>query len=343
MPFSIIRNDITNVEADAIVNTANPRPVIGAGTDSAIYAAAGAEALLAERKKIGDIPVGKAAATSAFALKAKYIIHTVGPVWQGGTHGEEAALRSCYSECLKLAGSLNCESIAFPLISTGTYGFPKELAIKAATSVIYDFLMENDMTVYLVVFGRKAYELSGKLFADVKSYVDENYVAAQWEKEHSMFGNDSADFRVQADAERRRRARRLMEAAHSGESAGVTLSDHLKKTGSTFQEHLLELIIERDMKNADVYHGANISKQHFSKIMSNKYYNPTKNTACALAISLHLNIAETEALLEKAGLALSGSSRFDLAVEYFIENRMYNIVEDNIILDENDLELLGTQ
>ena len=344
MPFNIIRDDITRVKADAIVNTANPYPTIGPGTDSAIYAAAGAEALLAERKKIGVIPVGSAAATSAFGLQAKYIIHTVGPYWQDGKHGEIQALRSCYAQSLALAKSLNCESIAFPLIAAGSYRFPKDIAITAAASVIYDFLMENDMTVYLVVFDRRSFDISSEMFKDVRAYIDEAYVTDK--KEKARASNSSV---LIWEVERERR-RRLMQAREHAAGAPVSvpvppasLEEQLKKASGTFQEYLLELIIESGMKNSDVYHGANISKQHFSKIMSNKDYHPTKNTACALAIALHLDIAKTEALLEKAGLVLSDSSRFDLAVDYFIRNRMYNIVEDNIILDENDLELLGTQ
>lgn len=359
MPFQIIRNDITKVSADAIVNTANPHAVIGSGTDSAIYQAAGADELLAERKKIGDIPVGKAAVTSAFRLKARYIIHTVGPAWEGGNHGELAALKSCYEESLKLAAELSCESIAFPLISTGVYGFPKDLALKAATSVIYDFLMDNDMMVFLVVFGRKAYDLSGKLFQDICSYIDDHYVSVQEEAEYGVYDGSSQILSRDRELEEIRRQRWKAETAAAERvlkpaevkpagSAGFgesfkTFDEHVNETGDTFQEYLLKLIIERDLKNSDVYHGANISKQHFSKIMSNRNYHPTKNTACALAIALHLDIETAGALLEKAGLVLSKSSRFDLAVEYFLLHRMYNIVSDNIILDENHLEQLGTQ
>lgn len=184
MPFCIIRNDITKVTADAIVNTANPQARICGGTDSAIYQAAGADALLAERRKLGDIPVGQAAATSAFGLRAKYIIHTVGPVWQGGIHGEEAALRSCYEQSLYLARKLGCKSVAFPLISTGVYNFPRDKAMRIATAAIYEFLMEQEMLVELVVFDRSAYELSGRLFPNVQSYIDEQYAADQAVQEY---------------------------------------------------------------------------------------------------------------------------------------------------------------
>lgn len=322
MPFCIIRNDITKVTADAIVNTANPQARIGSGTDSAIYQAAGADALLAERRKLGDIPVGQAAATSAFGLRAKYIIHTVGPVWQGGIHGEEAALRSCYEQSLYLARKLGCESVAFPLISTGVYNFPRDKAMRIATAAIYEFLMEQEMLVELVVFDRSAYELSGRLFPNVQSYIDEQYAADQAAQEYR---------------------RRVREERFSRAGSAPTLSGALHCTQSTFQEYLLELIRQRNLKNSDVYHGANLSKQHFSKMLSNRNYKPTKNTVCALALALHLDHAGADALLAKAGLLLADNIRFDLAVRYFLDNQMYNIVEDNIALYENGLELLGTQ
>lgn len=321
MPFCIIRNDITKVTADAIVNTANPQARIGGGTDSAIYRAAGADALLAERRKLGDIPVGQAAATSAFGLRAKYIIHTVGPVWQGGIHGEEAALRSCYEQSLYLARKLGCESVAFPLISTGVYNFPRDKAMRIATAAIYEFLMKQEMLVELVVFDRSAYELSGRLFPNVQSYIDEQYAADQAVQEYC----------------------RMREERFSRAGSAPTLSGALHCTQSTFQEYLLELIRQRNLKNSDVYHGANLSKQHFSKMLSNKNYKPTKNTVCALALALHLDRAGADALLAKAGLLLADNIRFDLAVRYFLDNQMYNIVEDNIALYENGLELLGTQ
>lgn len=176
MPFQIIRNDITKVKADAIVNTANPRPVIGGGTDSAIYRAAGESRLLAERRKIGDIAPGKAVSTLAFDLDAKYIIHTVGPVWIDGAHEEREILRGCYANALALAAELGCESIAFPMIATGTYGFPKDEALDIALKEIGKFLLTNDMDITLVVFDRKAVALSEKLVGEIDKYIDEHTV-----------------------------------------------------------------------------------------------------------------------------------------------------------------------
>ena len=176
MPFKIVRNDLTKMRADAIVNTANPEPLCAGGTDNAVYEAAGREKLLAERAKIGRMKAGEAALTPAFALDAKYIIHTVGPIWQGGQCGEARQIRLCYENSLRLALEYGCESIAFPLISTGVYGFPKNEALQIALSVFRDFLSEKDMLIYLVVFDRESFALSGKLFADIDSYIDENYV-----------------------------------------------------------------------------------------------------------------------------------------------------------------------
>lgn len=173
MSFRIIRNDITKVTADAIVNTANPRPTYGGGTDAAVYKAAGADDLLTERRKIGNIAVGEAAVTPAFRLHAKYIIHTVGPVWQDGNHGEFEALASCYRKSLLLARKLGCGSIAFPLISTGTYGFPKDKALDIALAEIRDFLKSDEMDITLVVFDREAFVLSKPLTDDVRQYIDE--------------------------------------------------------------------------------------------------------------------------------------------------------------------------
>ena len=184
MPFTIIRQDITRVQADAIVNTANPDPQYGEGTDYAIYQAAGEEQLLEERRKIGKITPGEAAVTPALALQAKYIIHTVGPVWQGGESGEMETLASCYRKSLYLAETLRCKSVAFPLISAGTYGFPKEQALQIALDTIRDFCRESEMNVILAVFNKDAFRLSSELLDDVKQYVEDHYVEERWGEEH---------------------------------------------------------------------------------------------------------------------------------------------------------------
>ena len=203
MPFQIIRNDITKVHVDAIVNTANPEPVYASGTDGAVYMAAGADQLLKERRRIGQLRTGEAIVTKAFQLPAKYIIHTVGPSWWDGSHGEFEDLASCYRKSLYLAEQLGCKSIAFPLISTGVYGFPKDRALEVALKEISGFLSASDaeMDVFLVVFDRKAYDLSASLIDDVRNFIDENYVAEK-EKEEYLWG--SADVELADRRERRR-------------------------------------------------------------------------------------------------------------------------------------------
>lgn len=195
----------------------------------------------------------------------------------GGENGEREILRSCYTESLKLAEQFPCTSIAFPLISSSSCRFPRVLALTIAPSAIYDYLMKHDMMVYLVVLDETSFSLSGKIFPDVKAYIDEQYAAETAEKEYSGIS---------------RRIRREED----------TLSFHLQKTESSFRDYLLQLIRERNMKNSDVYHAANITRQHFSKILSGSSYHPSKNTICALAIALKLDIHTADRLMEKGGL-----------------------------------------
>ncbi len=186
MPFEIIRNDITKVAADAIVNTANPRPVVGGGTDTAVYRAAGERRLLARRRKIGDIAPGQAVSTPAFRLPARYIIHTVGPVWQGGGSGERDVLRACYANSLALADTLGCESVAFPLIAAGSYGFPKEEALQIALSEIGKFLLTHEMQVILVVFDARSFALSADLTSDIAQFIDDRTAQRLQQQEYGV-------------------------------------------------------------------------------------------------------------------------------------------------------------
>ena len=341
MPFEIVRNDITNMQVDAIVNTANPRPVIGLGTDSAIHEKAGPELLLA-RQKIGNIDVGLAAMTPAFSLPAKFVIHTVGPVWMGGDEDEEMLLRSCYETSLALAAEYGCRSIAFPLISSGNYGFPKDKALQVAISAFSNFLLNNEMQIYLVVFNRDAYRLSEKLFSHVASYIDQNYV-------------DACEVATYGVANRIRESRRRYEPKCTNVCEdSVVLPDMLMESkalvGSIdmggeldmgFSEALLKLIDATGKKDSEIYKKANVSKQHFSKIRNNLHYQPTKATAIAFALALELNVDQTNELIGRAGYTLTRSSRFDLIIQYFIEQKNYNIVEINIALYEFDQSLLG--
>lgn len=351
MPFQIIRNDITKVKADAIVNTANPKPRIGRGTDSAIYAAAGEDKLLAERRKIGDIAPGHAVETPAFDLPANYILHTVSPSWIDGRHGEAELLRKAYDAALALTDRLQCQSVAFPLMAAGSYGFPRDLALSTAIGAFTDFLMDHDMTVYLVLFNGEAFDLASSLFTDLRSYIDDNYVAEKRQKEYG------------AERENRRRRESMAmpwadgsrdadtsfdtaflepQAPVVGTMPSASLADILKQSESTFSEFLLDLLKERSGKDSEVYKRAEISKQLFSKILSNKNYQPTKSTAIQLAIGLQLDIVQTQKLLEKAGFALSRSSKADLVVQYYIERRVYSVTFINEALSDCGLPLLKT-
>ena len=382
MAFRIIRNDITKVLADAIVNTANPRPRYVSGTDYAIYMAAGADELLEERQKIGNIEIGQAAVTPAFALSAKYIIHTVGPAWIDGEHGEREAVRSCYENSLRLAKELGCESIAFPLIATGVYGFPKADALQIAVSVFSEFLSDTDMEIILVVFDEDSFVLSGKIFSGVNEFIDENYVSEKMDSEYS-FGASAAAFSVGSVLpDDRRRGRRLFKDAFhrsgrkdsaksasikadiaddkeydeeydaeplmeapmamaSTDRAGRSLNDLLDNVSETWQESLLRLIDEKGYTDTEVYKRANVDRKLFSKIRSNSQYQPKKITAVAFALALKLNLDETKDLLGRAGYALSPSSKFDLIIEYFIEQEVYDTYTINLALFEHKQPLLG--
>ena len=352
MPFEIVRNNITKMAVDAVVNTANPKPVIGAGTDFAIHKAAGPK-LLEARQAIGSIKTGHAAITPAFDINATYVIHTVGPVWLDGKHDDEKILQNCYENSLTLAVQNGCQSVAFPLIATGNYGFPKDKALQIAISVFSAFLLEHEMQIYLVVYDRKSFKLSEKLFQNVASYIDEHYV-------------DSRNFAYGALDENRRRIRRrremeicectetleemptvggpeeLLPCAPMAASKAMSLEDMLGQTDAGFTETLLNLIDKTGKKDSEIYKKANISKQHFSKIRNNPHYQPTKATAIAFALALELDIDQTNDLIGRAGYTLTRSSRFDLIIQYFIEQKNYNIVEINITLYEFDQSLLGS-
>ena len=341
MPFQIIRNDITKVKADIIVNTANPRPVVGSGTDSAIYRAAGEELRLAERKKIGDIAVGKAAATPAFGLSAKYIIHTVGPSWEGGGHGEHDALRSCYENSLALAAELKTESIAFPLISTGVYGFPKDEALNIALSEIGKFLLIHDMTVILVVFDRKAFELSEDLIGKIDEYIDEHGVGIVREAE---YGSNAMNDRRSLEAARVEMARVRNNRSAAAPFAGIegkSLDEVLEGAGKSFRQRLFELIDESGMDDVTVYKRANIDRKVFSRIRCKADYKPTKRTAVAFAIALRLDMPTMLDLLSHAGIAFSPDDKFDLIISYFVTNKIYDIFEINTALFGYGEQILG--
>ena len=337
MPFEIVRNDIVNMQVDAVVNTANPNSVIGSGVDSGIHKKAGHELLVA-RQKIGCIDFGDAAITPGFDLDARYVIHTVGPVWKDGSHREEQILSSCYRNSLTLAKEHECESIAFPLIATGNYGFPKPLALQIAVREISTFLLENEMQVYLVVFGREAYALSEKLFKSVNSYIDENYIRSKKLDEYgteSMYGS-------------RLETRRIREQECADMSVGAAIpmdSDDwgqlINDLDAGFSETLLQLIDRTGKKDSEIYKKANVDRKLFSKIRNNMDYRPSKTTALAFAFALELDVEETKDFISRAGFALSHSSKFDVIVEYFLVNGNYNVFELNEVLFAFDQPLIG--
>lgn len=337
MPFEIVRNDITNMRVDAIVNTANPYPVIGSGTDSMVHAKAGHE-LLQARERIGHIACGCAAITPAFRLNARYVIHTVGPVWRGGSCDEEAKLYACYQSSLKLAWENQCKSIAFPLISTGNYGFPKDKALQIAIAAFSAFLLEHEMQIHLVVFDRTAYKLSEKLFHSVESYIDEHFVD-QCEK--AVAAENRRHFSRDMKRSNRAGMRETM-SAPMAVPMECSLEERLKEVDAGFSEALLKLIDQTGKKDSEIYKKACISKQLFSKIRNNPHYQPTKPTAIALALALELDLNATDDLIGRAGFTLSRSSKFDLIIRYFIEHRQFNVVEINVALYEFDQPLLGS-
>lgn len=335
MPLSIVRNDITIMNVDAIVNAANESLLGGGGVDGAIHRAAGPE-LLRECRTLGGCKTGEAKITRGYRLPARYIIHTVGPIWRGGHHGEKKLLISAYRASLELALSHGCESIAFPLISSGVYGYPKDQALKVAVDTIGEFLLQNDMAVYLVIFDRAAYTIGGKLFADIAAYIDDRYVAAH---------QDSREMQ-------RRRAAAFSSSFPEPEAAALwapapcasvpqSLSDALGKLDESFSQMLLRKIDEAGITDAQCYKKANIDRKLFSKIRSDVHYKPSKPTAMAFAVALELPLEEAREMLQKAGFAFSHASKFDIIVEYFIARGNYNIFEINEALFAFDQSLLG--
>ncbi len=330
MPLLFVRNDITKMPVDAIVNAAKPSLTGGGGVDGCIHRAAG-PGLLAECLRLGGCKTGEAKLTGAYALPCQYVIHTVGPVWNGGNNGEPELLASCYRSSLALAKAHGCETVAFPLISSGVFGYPEEQAMRVAVDSIAAFLMENDMTVYLVIFSRRTMEAGGKLTADITEYIDDRYV--------DEYGDD------------RRTRRRRMEALEDGimleptmrmpEDVFDVLDDRLSQLDAGFSEMLLKLIDRSGKSDPEVYKKANVDRKLFSKIRNDPGYRPSKPTALAFAIALELDLDETRDLIARAGYALSPSSKFDIIVEFFIRKKKYNIFEINEALFAFDQSLLG--
>lgn len=329
MPLEIVRNDITKMKVDAIVNAANETLLGGGGVDGCIHRAAGPE-LLAECRTLGGCKTGDAKLTKAYRLPCQYVIHTVGPVWNGGKYGEREKLASCYRTSLALAKEHGCETVAFPLISSGIFGYPKDQALRVAVDTIGEFLLHNDMTVYIVIFSRTAYQIGSKLFADIAEYVDDHYVDAHTDSRRDRLRRMSV-----------LEGRALSAGAAAAPMAVGGLDSLLAHLDAGFSETLLKLIDRSGKKDSEIYKKANVDRKLFSKIRNNPDYKPSKTTAIAFAIALELNLDETRDLVARAGYALSASSKFDIIIEYFIRQKKYDIFEINEALFAFDQSLLG--
>lgn len=342
MPFSIIRDDITRVKADAIVNTANPKPAIGAGTDNAIYTAAGKEKLLAARKLIGDIKPGDAIETAAYNLDAKYIIHTVCIAWDIDNETALETLKSCYKNSLDLALELNCKTIAFPLIGTGAYGFPHDEAVEIAKTVSKKFLKEtgSDMKIMLVVFDKDSYESTAAVAKKIKQYIDDNYVENAVVDEYGLTDEDWRDM----STIRRRRERYF----HGASNRPLSRDEHAKldavydDAAKPFSVKVFELADKKGIKYSKLY-GPNeryFSKQVISAMQKNSNYHPAKFVAVTICIVLELDLDETLDLLERAGYTLSRSRKADVVIRACIENGIRDYEKIDKKLEENGCEEL---
>lgn len=336
MPLSIIRQDITKLKCDAVVNAANSTLLGGGGVDGAIHRAAG-KRLLLECMKLGGCKTGQAKVTKAYNLQCKYIIHTVYPKWKGGNSGEKELLESCYKNSLMLAKDMDCYSVAFPLISSGVYGYPKDKALQVAINTIGEFLINYDMLVYIVIFDKASYQISEKLFTDIKEYIDDNYadshIDENFEKCRILQSSEVITFPEAISA---------FPAAELKQSfSHDDFEKILNQIDESFSQMLLRKIDEKGMKDSECYKKANVDRKLFSKIRSDINYKTSKATAIAFAVALELSLEETKEMLMKAGFALSHSNKFDVIIEYFIKNGNYNIFEINEALFAFDQPLLG--
>lgn len=333
MPLTIVRQDITQMRVDAIVNAANTDLAMGGGVCGAIFQAAGPAQMQAACDRIAPIQTGEAVLTPGFRLPAKFVIHAVGPVYRPG-HAEQSRrlLYSAYTKSLQLALAKRCRSIAFPLISSGIYGYPKDEALQVATAAIQDFLAEHDMEVYLVVFDRFAFAVSEKLLGAVENYLDDHYVDI-----HRIQRRELLDVEYRA----MRSALEPPCAAPAPMAAIPSLDERMEQLDEPFNATLLRLIDAKGKTDAQVYRRANIDRKLFSKIRTGKGYTPGKRTILALAIALELTLEETDDLLKRAGYALSHSRKFDVIVEFFIVSGIYDVFEINQVLFQYDQPLLG--
>lgn len=338
MPLHIVRNDITAMAVDAIVNAANESLLGGGGVDGAIHRAAGPE-LLAECRALGGCRTGQAKITRGYRLPAKYVIHTVGPVWRGGAFGERELLISAYRSSLQLAAAYGCRTVAFPLISSGVYGYPKDRALHVAVQTIGDFLSDHNMTVWLVIFDRAAYSIGTALFDDIAAYIDDQYVQCRTDPARDCLRRAQALGAAPPCAAPA--AQQAEESPLSVAAVPAGLSRALEHLDESFSQMLLRKIDERGMTDAQCYKKANIDRKLFSKIRSDVGYRPSKPTVMAFAVALELPLEETRDMLAKAGFAFSRASKFDIIVEYFIAHKNYDVYQINEALFAFDQSLLG--
>lgn len=370
MPLKVIRNDITKMQVDAIVNTANPEPFYGAGVDAAVYMAAGAGTLLVAREEIGRMKEGEVAMTPGFQLPAKHIIHAVSPRYIDGASGEEEKLRACYRKSLELAKEAGCTSIAFPLISTGSFGYPKEEGMAIALDEISSFLLWENLLVYLVVFDEESTNLGRRLAPALETYIDAHYVERKQKAEY-VFGVleefrredctsnylragespnvektkymprfQRSEMQVPAPSYSNAYKEKVQDEADYSEffeANQSALKERISHRQDTFQEYLLYLIETKGLANAEVYKRALITKQLFSKMKLNSEYHPDKATAMRLCVGAKLNLDETRDLLARAGYALSPCDKRDIIFSFFIEHEVHDMIEIDIALEEHGL------
>lgn len=334
MSLKIIREDITRVKADAIVNPTDAFYSGSGGTDKRVHKAAG-ELLDQYCAYLPKLEVGKAEITSSYGMEnTNYIIHTRGPEYIDGKHNERQLLEDCYRNSLELALKKKCKSVAMPLISTGTFGYPVKEAMKVANAVISDFILDNDMDVYLLVYKIEAFDISMKLYNDIKDYLSEN----------GIFDNPYEEEEYRLMQRRNRSNMSSVVDIYSKPNAYNPIEKGFEKNyveDESFNECLRRFISEKNMVESDVYKGANITKQAFNKIY-NEGSIPKKNNVLALALGLKLNVYETEELLNKAGYSFE-HDKTDYIVKYLIQHNEYNVDKVNDYLQAEYLPKLGSK
>lgn len=381
MPFLVVRNDIASMDTDIVVNAANRHLAEGGGVCGAIFAGAGARKMREACRKIGGCPVGSSVVTPGFDLSARYVVHAVGPVWHGGGLGEERLLRSAYRSALAWVRKLGCTSISLPLISAGIFGYPPAQALKVATDEIRRYLGEagnEDISVYLVVFDRRAFAESLTLYGDVRELIDRDYADRVPPRDRlgdlRASGIPDEDFAYQSAAAPAADGAPLDEIERCGDSStsrnatactahavpaapagsvpqrSASLASKARRElerlishrDTSFSQEVLLLIDARGMTDVEVYKRANLSRQLFAKVRKGDGYRPTKQTAVALALALGLDREETDDLLSRAGYVLGSASRFDIIVGYYIDRGIYDVLAVNEMLFAFDQPLLGS-